>query len=109
MDLFGGEAPKLPDYSITRRGQAVGVEDAGGEKTRGSLRGGWTEGARGGSSCKTDVARRRRCTEQSADSVAPATVRAGAVPLLRVAICGNIANDEVAPVMGPQGPHRCNV
>lgn len=34
---------------------------------------------------------------------------AGAVPLLRVAICGNIANDEVAPVMGPQGPHRCNV
>lgn len=34
---------------------------------------------------------------------------AGAVPLLRVAICGNIANDEVAPVMGPQGPRRCNV
>lgn len=24
MDLFGGEAPKLPDYSITRRGQADG-------------------------------------------------------------------------------------
>ncbi|KAI4491184.1 hypothetical protein M0802_010346 [Mischocyttarus mexicanus] len=35
--------------------------------------------------------------------------QAPAVPLLRVAICGNIANDEVAPVMGPQGPHRCNV
>lgn len=24
MDLFGREAPKLPDYSITRRGQADG-------------------------------------------------------------------------------------
>lgn len=54
--------------------------------------------------------RRRRCTEQSAGSVALATAGSlGAVPLLRVAICGNIANDEVAPVMGPQGPHRCNV
>lgn len=65
--------------------------------------------ADGGPSCKTDyVARRRRCTEQSADSSRRSS---GAVPLLRVAICGNIANDEVAPIMGPQGPHQaptCN-
>ena len=85
------------------------MEDAGGEKIAVPCEEAGREGGLGGSSCKTDVARRRRCTEQSADSVAPATARVGAVPLLRVAICGNIANDEVAPVMGPQGPHRCNV
>lgn len=38
MDLFGREAPKLPDYSITRRGQANGGSGGDGQRRRGKGR-----------------------------------------------------------------------
>lgn len=68
MDLFGREAPKLPDYSITRRGQADG--GSGGRGRRWTARGAKGRGGLRGVSvvkprrCETY----RRCTEQSADS-----------------------------------------
>lgn len=56
MDLFGREAPKLPDYSITRRGRADGGSGRRGRRAearfhaRGMGGGGsrGLEGARGG-------------------------------------------------------------
>lgn len=71
MDLFGREAPKLPDYSITRRGQADG--ESGGRGRRWTAKEKGRKGGRPERGVSVVKPRRRRCTEQSADFVALAT------------------------------------